>query len=116
VPALLRASGLRLVTLAEHYGIPPDEDIADVTWLEEVGRRRWAAFMKDATIKRRPLKKAALVAFQVRAFCLAGGNLPATEMAQRFIHNVPAIAAACRERGPILYAVHAERINRLKLD
>ena len=25
VPALLRAEGLRLVTLAEHYGVPADE-------------------------------------------------------------------------------------------
>ena len=39
VPALLRAAGLRLVTLAEFYGIPADEDVEDVTWLEMVGQR-----------------------------------------------------------------------------
>ncbi len=50
VPNLLRAAGLRLVTLAEHYGIPADEEVADTTWLEEVGKRAWAAFMKDENI------------------------------------------------------------------
>jgi hypothetical protein len=36
VPNLLRAAGLRLVTLAEHYGIPADEEVADTTWLTRV--------------------------------------------------------------------------------
>jgi hypothetical protein len=30
VPRRLRLAGLRLVTLAEHYGVPTDETIADV--------------------------------------------------------------------------------------
>ena len=34
VPESLRAAGLRLVTLAEHYGIPADEEIADEVWLK----------------------------------------------------------------------------------
>jgi len=33
----MRASGLRLVTLSEFYGIPADESVADVTWLAEAG-------------------------------------------------------------------------------
>ena len=36
VPGLLRAAGLRLIALAEHYGIPADENVADTTWLAEV--------------------------------------------------------------------------------
>jgi hypothetical protein len=42
-------------------------------------------------------------------------NLPAEEMARRFIHRLPAITSACREAGPFIYAVHAERIRRLDL-
>ena len=42
VPRLLREHGLRLVTLAEHYGIPADETIADEEWLELAGDRGWA--------------------------------------------------------------------------
>lgn len=35
MPRLLREAGLRLVTLAEHYGVPDDEDVTDVAWLRD---------------------------------------------------------------------------------
>ena len=41
---LLRAEGLRLTTLAEHYGIPEDEDVTDVQWLALAGQQGWAVF------------------------------------------------------------------------
>jgi hypothetical protein len=53
VPQLLRTAGLRLVTLAEHYGMPSDERIADEEWLELAGSRGWAVFMKDTRIRGR---------------------------------------------------------------
>lgn len=58
VPSLLRTAGLRLITLAEHYGIPADEDIEDVTWLKLAGQSNWIVFMKDAQIRRRPAERA----------------------------------------------------------
>lgn len=39
VPTLMRAAGLRLHTLAEVYGVPADEDVADTDWLEMAGQR-----------------------------------------------------------------------------
>jgi hypothetical protein len=66
VPAGLRTAGLRLVTLAEHYGIPADEDIEDATWLREVGALGWAVFMKDGEIRRRRAEQDALVHSRVR--------------------------------------------------
>jgi hypothetical protein len=48
VPSLLRAAGLRLVTLSERYGVPADERIPDHWWLGEAGARGEAVFMKDA--------------------------------------------------------------------
>lgn len=116
VPHLLRLAGLRLVTLAEHYGIPADEDVEDVTWLELVGQHGWVAFMKDAKIRRRPAERAAVKGRGVRAFCLAAGSLPAEAMAARFIDNLAAITAACDQPGPLIYAVHESRIVRLSLD
>ena len=71
VPDLLRAVGLRLITLAEHYGIPADQDIEDVTWLELAGRRDWVVFMKDTEIRRRPAERSAVRSHAVRAFCLS---------------------------------------------
>lgn len=76
VPALLRRAGLRLVTLAEHYGIPADQEVADRTWLEDAGKRGWA---------------------------------------ERFLHNLDAITAACAAPGPFIYAVYQRRILRLTL-
>ena len=37
MPDLLRASGLRLRTLAEVYGVPADEAVEDVEWLARAG-------------------------------------------------------------------------------
>jgi hypothetical protein len=51
----------------------------------------------------------------VRCFCLASQNLPATEMAGRFLDNLDALTQACAEPGPFVYAVHHNRIERLAL-
>ncbi len=51
VPALLRDAGLRLPTLAEVYGVPADEGVADTEWLELAGQRGWPVLMKDERIR-----------------------------------------------------------------
>ncbi len=95
-----------MITLAEHYGVPLDEDVEDVTWLELVGQHGWVALMKDAEIRRRPAEKAALTAHSVRAFCLSGGNLRADEMAARYIRAIPSMIKACKNStGPFLFGL-----------
>jgi hypothetical protein len=37
------------------------------------------------------------------------------EMAERFLHNLDAITAACAAPGPFIYAVYQRRILRLAL-
>ena len=115
VPELLRAEQLRLVTLAEHYGIPADESVADVDWLKLAGTRNWTVLMKDEAIRRNQLERRAVKAFQVRCFCLTRQDLSAQEMARRFVDNLPAMVRACSQPGPFIYAVHANRIERLPL-
>ncbi len=51
VPDLLRAAGLRVRTLSEVYGVPADEAVADVEWLELAGSSGWAVLMKDERIR-----------------------------------------------------------------
>ncbi|WP_372447974.1 hypothetical protein [Kibdelosporangium banguiense] len=80
VPDLLCAEGLCLQTLAEVYGIPADEDVADVDWLARAGSEGWVVLMKDERIRYRPAERVALVDHQVRAFCLTSGNLRAAEI------------------------------------
>ena len=48
VPESLRAAGLRLVTLAEHYGIPADEEIADEDWLKLASSQGWVVWVVAA--------------------------------------------------------------------
>ncbi|MGH8907898.1 MAG: hypothetical protein ACRD0K_15610 [Egibacteraceae bacterium] len=112
----LRAAGLRLVTLAEHYGIPADERVADTTWLAEAGTRGWVVFMKDERIRRNWAERGALTKYHVRCFCLTRQDLIAADMTKRFLGNLPAVTAACSKPGPFLYAVHANRLVRLLLE
>jgi PIN like domain len=68
VPTLLREAGLELVTLAEHYGMPADEKVEDVTWLAETAARGWVVLGKDERIRRRPAERAAIRHHGVRCF------------------------------------------------
>jgi hypothetical protein len=115
VPDLLRAVGLRLRTLSEVYGIPADEDVADVDWLELAGTRGWAVLMKDERIRYRPAERQALVSHQVMAFCLNSANLRAHQMAELYLASIEEIAATCRDPGPFLYAVSPRGLRRLDL-
>lgn len=116
VPDLLRAAGLRLRTLAEVYGIPADETIADIDWLTRAGREGWVVLMKDERIRYRLVERMALVDHQVRAFCLTSGNLRAAEMAQLYIAVLDKLAAACADPGPFLYVVSRSGLRRVDLD
>ena len=115
VPSLLRAAGLRLTTLAEHYGVPDDEDIRDAEWLELAGRNGWAVFMKDARVRYNRAERDAVKAYRVRCFCLSNRNLSGVSMAARFLDNLVPITVACSRSGPFVYAVHKSRIELLEL-
>ncbi len=117
VPQLLRGAGLRLVTLAEHYGVPADESVVDEEWLELAGTSGWAVFMKDTKIRYNPAERGAVLRHSVQCFCLTSQSISADEMARRFLDNLVAIAQACTDdRGPFIYAVHSNRIELLRLD
>ncbi len=116
VPDLLRAAGLRLHALAEVYGIPADETIADVDWLTRAGREGWVVLMKDERIRYRAAERAALVDHSVRAFCLTSGNLRAADMARLYLAGLGKIAALCAESGPFLYVVSRSGIRCVDVD
>lgn len=115
VPALLRAAGLRLTTLSEHYGIPADEEVADEDWLELAGMNGWVVFMKDTRVRYNRAEREAVKTHQVRCFCLSSQSLDGEEMASRFLRNLTRITSACQESGPFIYAVHKDRIETLPI-
>lgn len=76
-------------------------------WIPEPGM--WAQW--DPAERRSVLRHA------VQCFCLTSQSLSSDEMARRFLDNLAAIAQACADDvGPFIYAVHSNRIERLRLD
>ena len=117
VPELLRVEGLRLVTLAEHYGIPHDETVEDVEWLQLCGERGWFAVMKDDRIRYVRAERRALVDSRVCAAVITNANLPAPEMVERIIRALTDLAAICEEReGPFLFALQQNRLDEISLE
>ncbi len=112
VPRLLRSAGLRLVTLAEHYGMPEDQSVEDVDWLRMAGVNGFVVFMKDEAIRISANERAVVRAFSVRCFCLTRQGLDAAKMARRFMVNLNAITKACKSPGSFIYAVQKSRIDQ----
>lgn len=113
VPEALRADGWDLVTLAEHYGMPADEQVADTEWIEEAAKRGWPILMKDKRIRHRQAEINAVAEHKARCFVITRGDLPSGVMVQRFITNKSAILLAAAEPGPFIYSVQTDRISRL---
>jgi hypothetical protein len=116
VPALLLDVGLQLQTLAEVYGIPADETVADTEWLAP-GRAAGMGRIDEG----RPYS---LPAGRTRCrprppgtgFLPQQRNLRAAEMAQRFIDELDQITEACSQPGPFLYTVSSVGLRRVRLD
>ena len=113
VPALLRADGWELVTLAEHYGVPEDEQVADTEWIRDAAERGWAILMKDKRIRYRRAEIDAVARHEARCFVITRGDLTSAQTAQRFLATKKAIYEAVAMAGPYIYAVHADRLDRL---
>jgi hypothetical protein len=113
VPEALRAGGWNLITLAEHYGMPADERVADIEWIEEAARRGWPILMKDKRIRHRQAEIAAVVEHKARCFVITRGDLPSADMVHRFINNETAILVAAAQAGPYIYSVQTDRLSRL---
>lgn len=113
VPEAFRTDGWNIVTLAEHYGVPADEQVADIDWIEEAAKQGWPILMKDKRIRHRPAEIDAVVEHKARCFVVTRGDLPSAEMVNRFVVNKAAILAAAAEPGPYIYSVQTDRLSRL---
>lgn len=112
-PGLLREAGWNLVTLAEHYGVPQDQDVADTQWIEEATKQGWPILMKDKRIRYRPAEIRAVIEHKAKCFVVTRGDLTSTLYAERFNANRTAIIATALQNGPFIYAVHTDRIERM---
>jgi hypothetical protein len=113
VPALLRAAGLALTTMREHYGELQAQSVTDHGWIALTAERNWIGFHKDASIRRneKSEKPSSKLVRGCSAFPRA--DLVAEELAARFIANTAAISPAAQSRGPFIYSVPATKVIRL---
>lgn len=116
-PEGLRQAGLIVVTLAEYYGIPRDQEIPDHQWMSEAAQRGWPVLGCDSQHRRRrrPAERAVLIDAGAQNFII-DGSVSAVENVERVVHNLAAILAACDTPGPFVYRVHPHRIERLPLN
>lgn len=115
LPALLRAAGLEVITLAEHYGMPEDEGVEDHVWLRDTAAMGWIALGKDSRIRRNPAERQAIRSAGARCFYIPRADLSFDENCKRVLGNLPAISRACIDPGPFVYALHPTRIKRMRL-
>lgn len=113
VPALLREAGWLLVTLAEHYGTPDDEQVPDTQWIRDAATQGWPILMKDKRIRYRRAEIDAVIEHRAQCFVITRGDLSSAEMADRFLACGRAIFEAVAVPGPYIYAVQSDRLDRL---
>lgn len=113
LPEALRSSGWQLITLAEHYGIPADERVAEIDWIQEAAKRGWPILMKDKRIRYRQAEIDAVVVHKARCFVITRGDLSSGDMVNRFLANRDAIFELVTEPGPYIFSVQADRLSRL---
>jgi len=85
--------------------MPADERVADTDWIREAAERGWQILMKDKRIRHRQAEINAVVVHRARCFVIAIGDLPSSEMANRFIVNRLAIFAAIAQPLSLAFAI-----------
>lgn len=98
--------------MADVYGERIGQGLADADWLLDVGDHGWVVLMKDDKIRYRPAELEALTTAGVRALCLTNANLRGSEMAQRFVDQLPKITRIATEQ-PDIYGVYADGVRAL---
>jgi PIN like domain len=113
VPAALRENGWDVVTLAEHYGMPRDEEVADTEWIADAASQGWPILMKDKRIRHRSAEIGAVVTHKAKCFVITRGDLTSAGMVYRFLTNKQTIFQASALPGPYIYSVQQDRLDRL---
>ena len=113
VAAGLREDGWDIVTLAEHYGMPRDEEVADTEWIADAASRGWLILMKDKRIRHRSAEIEAVTTNKAKCFVITRGDLTSADMVRRFITNKQAIFRATVTSGPYIYSVQQDRLDQL---
>jgi hypothetical protein len=116
LPNLLRAAGIQLTTMREHYGETLGQMTADPDWIALTAERGWIGFHKDAAIRRNVLERRSVLANKARLFCVPRADITAEQLGQRYLSNFEAITRAAQQAGPYIYGVYPNEIKLLTLE
>jgi hypothetical protein len=116
LPRLLRAAGIQLTTMREHYGEQLGQATSDPDWIALTAERGWIAFNKDDAIRRNDLERGAVLRHGARLFCVPRADITAPQLAARYLNNLAAIARVAQQRGPYIYGVYPTEIKAVPLE
>jgi hypothetical protein len=71
------------------------QNVTDIEWLREVGKRKWIVLTKDKNIRVNQLERQALIESNVAAFMIGKGDLKARTTADLILRALPLIGL-CR--------------------
>lgn len=84
IATVLRDSGIAVEIHDDHFS----QNVEDVNWLPEVGKRGWVVLTKDANISKNQLERMAVANAGVSLFVLASQNLSGKQMAEIFLASI----------------------------
>ena len=112
VARALRHAGWKIHTHLEVYGAR-DQRVEDVEWLELCGKRGWGALTMDRRIRYRPAEIAAIRRHRVETVRAHERQSDRDRAGGAVLRNATRIDIACEATGPLVCAVHADRIVRI---
>lgn len=113
---MLRAAGITLTTMREHYGEALGQMTVDPDWIALTAERGWIGFHKDAAIRRNDRERQSVIDNRARLFCVPRADITADQLAARYLNNLASIARAAQQPGPYIYGVYPHQIRLLPLD
>lgn len=72
---MLRAAGVQLTTMREHYGEALGQMTADPDWIALAAKEGWIGFHKDAAIRRNEPERRSVIAHGARLFCVPRADI-----------------------------------------
>lgn len=93
IVSTLKGKGLTIEVHHDHFA----DDIEDVKWLPEIGKRDWVVLTKDSNIGKNSLERLAVASAQVKLFTFASQNLRGQDMAETFVTAIGPIQRFVRK-------------------
>ena len=116
LPRLLRAAGIQLTTMREHYGEQLGQMTIDPTGSPSSPSAAGSDSTRTPPFAVNDLERAAVRRSGARLFCVPRADITADGLAHRYLDNLAAIARVTAQPGPYIYGVYPNEIKQLPLD